>query len=126
MFNSWIVERTNRLLLRFIQGIGMILGFLMVLTEFLADMDLFFTISSGLIILLTICLLSLQIFTLWSHPVFWRWLLIIFVLNIGFSIYLLYLGILGLPISEFRIVDFLVTVLSQMSICFLAINTLKL
>ena len=124
MFDKWMFEGIKRTLARVIQGIGMVLGFLIVITEFLADIEIFFTISSGLVQLLTICLLIIVIITLFPHPKFWRWFLIIFVINIGFNFYLLYLGITGSLITEFRIIDLLVTLISQISICSLAINML--
>lgn len=124
-FHRWLTQNKERRLLIILAQIdGFLAGILMILSEIFADIDEVFFITSGLSLLLLIIFLILSIFSLYRQPKFWKPSIIIFVISIGFSIYLLYLGITDAPIVEFRIIDFLVTIFNQCAICLIAINML--
>jgi len=126
-FYRWNVKNEEkRLLIILTQILGLLVGFLMIISEIFADMDDVFFITSGLTLLLTQIFLILTSFALYNHPKFWKPLIIFFLITMGFTVYILYLGITNTPIIDFRIIDLLVTVLNQVAICLIAINMVKI
>ena len=126
-FNKWQIEGKKRQLLIVTAQIdGFTVGLLMVISEIFADIDEIFFITSGLSLLLMVFYLILIIFSLYHHPKFWRPLIFFFVVTIGFTVYILYLGITNTLIVQFRIIDFIVISSNQVAICLIAMNMVKI
>lgn len=123
----WITAATERKVLGYlIQVIGISISVLMIIGEILADQVTIFIITSGTSLLLTIVILIGIPVLLYKHPGFWKVPIILFIIGIGLSSYLLYMGIIDAPIREFRIIDFLVAAFNQASICIIALNVVKI
>lgn len=126
-FHRWHIKGEKRqMLIILAQVLGFIVGVLMVISEIFADIDAIFFITSGLSLLLTLIFLIFTSFALYNHSKFWKPLIFFFLITIGFTVYILYLGITNTPIIDFRIIDFLVTAFNQGAICLIAINMLKI
>ena len=106
--------------------VGIVMAALIIVGELLADQATMFVIVSGLSLLLVIFLLIGIASSLYSHPTFWKPSIIFFIISVALSSYLLYMGAFDLLIREFRIIDLLVTVLNQASMCVVALNMARL
>ena len=113
-------ERKISTYLTQIFGIGIAVS--MIIGEILADLPQIFIVASGIGLLFTILMLVGIAVSFYNHEEFWKASILLFILCISLNSYLLFIGIIDIPIQEFRIIDFLVTVLNHSSICVIALN----
>ena len=110
----------------FIQIVGISIAVSMMVGEILTDHSLVYIIASGVNLILTIIILIGVTIFLYNQPTFWKPSILFFIVSITLSSYLLLMGVIDAPIRDFRIIDFLATVLNQASLFIVAFNLTRI